>query len=91
MEDYGYKCLNKLLQFVTTASCRKIFLIDLRRKGAKNSILYNKHPRKYRKIKFGIGDIANISMNDSPFRNGYKSQETLELLAISAKKLSTDR
>ena len=35
MEDYGYKDIHKLMQFVTTSNFRRVFLKDLKAKHVK--------------------------------------------------------
>ena len=60
MDDYGYKYIHKLYQFVTTVQSRNFYLKHLRTKKAKNSdflyILDSKPLREYRKPMFRIGD-----------------------------------
>ena len=94
MENNGYKYIYKLTQFVTTLKSRRNCSIDLIPKNVKNSvflsILYSKPLRAFRKTQFKIGDRVHISKYDLPFRKCYKpqlSQEVLEIVAISSRKL----
>ena len=96
MEDYGYKYIHKLTQFVTTLNFRRNCSIDLIPKNVKNShflsILYDKLLRKFRKPQFKIGDRVRISKYDYSFRKGYNpqfTQEVLEIVAISSGKPPT--
>ena len=88
MEDYGYKYIQKLPQFIATMNSRNNRRIDMKRNNVKNSdflsILYSKPLREYKKPKFGIGDRVRISKYDLPFRNGYKPQFTQEIFEIVA-------
>ena len=58
MEDYGYKYIHKLPQFIATMNSRNNLSIDMKPKHVKNSdflsILYSKPLREYKKPKFGI-------------------------------------
>ena len=78
MEDYGYKYIHKLPQFIATMTSRNNLSIDMKPNHLKNSdfmsILYSKPLREYKKPKFGIGDRVRVSKYDSPFRKGYKPQ-----------------
>ena len=53
MEDYGYKYMNKLPQFITTLNSRRNSSIDKRPNTVKNcylmSVLYSTSLRDYRK------------------------------------------
>ena len=96
MEDYGYKHIHKLPQFIGTMNSRNNRTIDMKPNHVKNSdfmsILYSKPLREYKKPKFGIGDRGRISKDDLPFRKGYKpqfTQETFEIVAIATKKPPT--
>ena len=75
MEDYGYKYIHKLLQFLATMISRNNCSIDMKPSPVKNSdfmsILYSKPLREYKKSKFGIGDRIRISKSDVPFRKGH--------------------
>ena len=96
MEDYGYKFIHKLPQFIATMNSRNNRSIDMKPNNVKNSdfmsILYSKPLREYKKPKFGIGDRVRISKYDLPFRKGYKPQFTqkfFEIVAIATKKPPT--
>ena len=71
MEDYGYKYIHKVPQFITTLNSRWISSIDKRPNTVKNcdfmSILYSETSREYKKPRFKIGDIVRISEYDLPF------------------------
>ena len=93
MEDYGYKYIYKLPQFVTTSISIKICSIDLKLKDVKKSdflsILYSKSLREYRKAEFTTGGRVRISEYGLPFRKRYKSQftpEVFETVAIASRK-----
>ena len=96
MEDYGYKCIHKLPQFIATMNSRNNRSIDMKPNHVKNSvimsILYSKPLREYKKHKFGIGDRVRICKYDLPFSRGYKpqfTQEIFEVVAIATKKPRT--
>ena len=96
MEDFGYKYIHRLPQFITTLISRRNSSIDMRPNTAQNcdfmSILYSKPLREFKKPTFKIGDRVRISWYDLPFRRGYKSQftrENFEIVAIAAKKSPT--
>ena len=96
MEDFGYKYIHKLLQFITTLNSRGNSSIDMIPNTVKNcnfmSILYSKPLRKSRKPIFNIGDRVRISKKDLPFRKGYKPQftrENFEIVAIATRKPPT--
>ena len=80
MEDFGYKYLHKLPQFITTLNPRQNSSTDIRPNTVKNcdfmSILYSKPLREIKKPTFKIGDRVQISKYDLPFRKGYKPQFT---------------
>ena len=95
-EDYGYKYIHKLPQFIATLNSRRNSSIDMRPNTVKNcdfmSILYSKPLREFKKPTFKIVDRARISKYDLPFRKGYKPQFTLEvfeIVAIATKKPPT--
>ena len=86
MEDYGYKHIHKLPQFIATMNSRNNRSIDMKPNHVRNSdfmsIYYIKPLREYKKPKFGIGDRVRISKYDLPFRKGYKPQFTQEIFGI---------
>ena len=88
MEDFGYKYIHKLPQFITTLNSRTNSSIDMTPNTIKNcdflSIHYSKHLQKYKKPLFKTGDRVRISKYDLPFRKGYKPQFTLEILEVVA-------
>ena len=88
MEDFGYKYIHKLPQFIITLNSRRNSLIDMRPKTVKNcdfmSIIYSKPLREFKKPTFKIGDRVRISKYDLPFRKGYKPQFTREVFEIIA-------
>ena len=79
MEDFGYKYIHKLPQFIATLNSRRNRSIDMRPNTVQNcnfmSILYSKPLREFKKPAFKIGDRVRISKYDLPFRKGYKPQE----------------
>ena len=96
MEDFGYKYMNKLPQFVTTLNSGRNSSIDMRPNNVKNfdfmSILYSKPLREFKKPTFKLGDRVRISKYDLLFRKGYKSQftrEVFEIVAIATRKPPT--
>ena len=95
-EDYGYKYINKLPQFIATMNSRNNRSIDMKHNHVRNSdfmsILYSKTLRENKKPKFGIGGRDRISKYDLLFRKGYKpqnTQETFEIVSIATKKPPT--
>ena len=48
------------------------------------SVLYSKPIRDFNKPKFHVGHRVRISMQDLPFRRGYKPQFTNEIFKIVA-------
>ena len=91
MEEYGYKYMHKLPQFITTLNSRKNSSIDMRPNTVKNcdyiyilTFLNSKPLREYKKPIFKIGDRVRISKYDLPFRKGYKPQFTREVFEIVA-------
>ena len=60
MEDFGYKYIHKLPQFITTLNSRRNSSLDKRPNTVKNcdfmSILYSKPLREFKKATFKIGD-----------------------------------
>ena len=96
MEDFGYKYIHKLPQFITTSNSRQNSLIDMRPNTVKNcnfvSILYINYLREYKKPVFKTGGRVRISKYDLPFCKGYKPQftgEVFENVAIAARKPPT--
>ena len=83
MEDYGYKYVHKLPQFITTMKSRINPSIDMKPNHVKNSdfmsIFYSNALREYKKPKIGNGDRVRISKYDLLFRKGYKPQITQEI------------
>ena len=88
MEDYGYKYIHNLPQFIATMNSRNNRIINMKPNHVKYSdfmsILYSKPLREYKKPKFGIGDRARISKYDLPFR-----KEIFEIVVIATKKPPT--
>ena len=88
MEDYGYRHIHKLPQFITTSNSRRNSSIDMRPNTLKNcdfmSILYSKPLQEFKKPTFKIGDRVRISKYDLLFRKGYKPQFTREVFEIVA-------
>ena len=96
MEDYGYKYIQKLPQFITTLNSRRNSSIYMRPNTVKNcdfmSILCSKPLREFNKPTFKIGDSLRISKFDLPLRKGYKPQftrEFFEIVAIATRKPPT--
>ena len=83
MEDFGYKYIHKLPQFITTLNSRRKSSIDMRPNTVTKcdfmSILYSKPLREFKKPTFKIGERVGISKYDLPFRKGYKPQFTQEV------------
>ena len=95
-EDFGYKCVHKVSQFITTLNSRRNSSIDMRPNIVQNcdfmSNLYNKQLREFKKPTFRIGDKVRISKYDLVFRKGYKPQftrEVFEIVGIAAKRPPT--
>ena len=95
-EDFGYKYIHKLPQFITNLNSRPNRSIHLRPNtvtdGDFMSILYSKHFREYRKPTMKAGVRMRISNFDLPFREGYEPQftrELFEMLAIATRKPPT--
>ena len=65
MEDFGYKYIHKLPQFITILISRRNSSIDMRPNIVVNcdfmSILYSKLLREFKKLTFKIGDRVRIS------------------------------
>ena len=93
MEEFGYKYIHKLPQFITTLNSRRNSSIDMKPNILKNcdfmSIFYSEPLRDFKKPTFIIGDRVRISKFDLPFRKGYKPQFTrdvFEIVAIATRK-----
>ena len=96
MEDFGYKYIHKIPQFIATLNSRRSSSIDMRPNTVNNcdfmSILYSKHLREFKKPTLKIENRVRISKYDLPFRKGYKTQFTREvfiIVAIATKKPPT--
>ena len=96
MEDFGYKYIHKLPQFITTLNSRRNSLIDMRAITVKNcdfmSVFYSKPLREFKKPTFKVGNRVRISKYDLPFRKGYKPQftrEVFEIVAVATRKPPT--
>ena len=83
MEDFGYKYIHKLPQFITTLNSRRNSSIDMRPNTVKNcdfmSIFYSKPLREFKKPAFKIGDRVRIPKYNLPFCKGYTPQFTREV------------
>ena len=88
MEDYGYKYIHKLPQFMTTLNSRRNSSICMRPNTVKNcdfmSVLYSKPLREYKEPEFKIVGRVRISKYDLPFRKGYQPQFTRDVFEIVA-------
>ena len=88
MEDFGYKYIHKLPQFITTLNSRRNSSIDMQPNTVKNcdfmSILYSKPLRDFKKPTFKTGDRVRISKYDLLFRKGYEPQFTSEVFETVA-------
>ena len=96
MEEFGYKYIHKLPQFIATLNSRRNSSIDMRPNTVKNcdfmSILYSKPLREFKMPAFKIGERVRISKYDLPFRKRYKPQftrEVCEIVAIATRKPPT--
>ena len=85
-EDFGYKYIHKLPQFIATSNSRRNNSIDMRPNAVKNcdfmSILYSKPLREFKKPTLKIGDRVRISKYDLLLRKGYRPQLTREVLQL---------
>ena len=93
MEEYGYKYVHKLPQFIATLNSRRNSSIDTRPNTVKNcdfmSVLYSEPLLEFKKPTFKIGDRVRISKYDLRFRKGHKPQftrEDFEIVAIATRK-----
>ena len=93
-EDYWYKFIQKIPQFIATMNSRNNRSIAMKPDHVKNSdfitILYT-NPLGENKIE--IGDRVRISKYDLHFRKGYKLQDTekgFEIVAIATIKPPTN-
>ena len=88
MEDFGYKYIHKLPQFIATLNSRRNSSIDMRLNTVKNcdfmSIFYSKTLLEFKKPTLKVGNRVPISKYDLPFRKGYKPQFTREVFEIVA-------
>ena len=86
-QDYGYKYIHKLLQFITTLNSRRNSSIDMRLKTVNicdfMSIIYSKPLRELKKPTFKTGDRVRNSKYDLLFRKSYKPQFIREVFEIS--------
>ena len=68
IENYGYKYIHKLPQFVTTLNTRRNRSIDMKPSNVKNadfmSVLYSKPIRDFNKPKLQVGHRVRISKQD---------------------------
>ena len=87
MEDFGYKYIHKLPQYITTLNSRRNSSIDMRPNTVKNcdlmSILYSKPLREFKKPTFKIGDRVRISKYDLHFRKVNKRSLHEKFLKLS--------
>ena len=88
MEDFGFKYIHEMRQFINTSNSRRNSSIDMRPSTVKKcnfmSILYSKPLREFKKPTFKIGNRVRISKYVLPFRKGYKPQFTREVFEIVA-------
>ena len=74
MENYGFKYIHKLTQFVETLNsrenCSKSMIPFFGKSSDFFSILYSKLPRKYGKPEFKIGDRVRVLKYDLTLRKG---------------------
>ena len=95
MEDYRYKYIPKIAQFIATMNSRNTRSKGMKPNHVKNSDfmskLYCKLLRE-KKSKFGFADRVRSSKYDLPFTKGYKpqfTQEIFEVVALATKKPPT--
>ena len=76
MEDFGYKSIHKLPQYITTLNSTRNSSIDMRPNIVKKcnfmSTRYSKPSREYMKLTFKIADRVQTSKSDLLFRKGFK-------------------
>ena len=88
MEEYGYKYIHKLSQFVNILNSRKTRTINMVPNKVKNSdfvsFLFCKPIREFPPSQFAIGDKVRFSKTDLLFRKGNKPQFTEEIFEIVA-------
>ena len=76
MENFGYKYIHKLTQFITILNSRRNCSLDMRPNTVKKcefmSFPYSKLVREYKKPTFKTGDRVRISKYALPFCKGYK-------------------
>ena len=96
LEDFGYKYIHKLPEFITTLNSRRNSSKDRRPNIVKKcdfmSIPYSKPFREYKKPTFRIGATVRIPKYDLPFHKGNKPQfttEVFEFVAIATRKSPT--
>ena len=96
MEEYEYKYIHKLSQFVTILNSRKTRMINMVPNKVKNSeflsVLYAQPIGEFTPSKLAIGDRVRISKVDLPFRKGYKpefKEENFEIVALASRKPPT--
>ena len=96
MEDYVYKYIHILPEFIGTMNSRNNSSIDMKPNHFRNSdfmsIIYSKPLRENKRPKLGNGDRVLICKYDLSFRKGYKpqfTQDIFEIVAFATKKLPT--
>ena len=82
IQDFGYKYIHKLPQFITTLNISRNSSIDMTPNTVKNcdfmSTLYSKPLRDFKKPAFKIGDRVRISKHDLPFTSKVTSHSLHE-------------
>ena len=96
MEDFGYKYIHKLPQFITTLNSRRNSSIDMRPNTVKNcdfmSIPYSKPLREHKKPTFKTDHRVRISKYDLPFRESYEplfTRKVFEFVTIATREPPT--
>ena len=96
MEDFAYKYIHILPQFITILNSRRNSSIDMRPNTVKNcdfkSVFYNKPLRHFTKPAFKIGVRVRIPKYDLSFRKGYTphfTRKVFEIVAIATRKPPT--